>query len=68
MLAGNVMTSRSVTELLGENEAFVDFIRDSIGLLLSFEKPFLVCQRERLPPICLQRDEDGIWVALLSEF
>jgi len=68
MLAGNVMTSRSVTELLGENEAFVDFIRDSIGLLLSFEKPFLVCQRERLPPICLQGDEDGIWVALLSEF
>jgi len=68
MLAGNVMTSRSVTELLGENEAFVDFIQDSIGLLLSFEKPFLVCQREGLPPICLHRDEDGIWVALLREF
>lgn len=68
MLASNVMTSRSVTELLGENEAFVDFIQDSIGLLLSFEKPFLVCQREGLPPICLHRDEDGIWVALLREF
>jgi hypothetical protein len=68
MLAGNVMTSRSVTELLGENEAFVDFIQNSIGLLLSFEKPFLVCQKEGLPPIWLHRDEDGIWVALLSEF
>ncbi len=68
MLAGNVMTSRSVTELLGENEAFVDFIQDSIRLLLSFERPFLVCQKEGLPPICLHRDEDGIWVALLSEF
>jgi hypothetical protein len=68
MLAGNVMTSRSVTELLGENEAFVDFIQDSIRLLLSFEKPLLVCQKEGLPPICLHRDEDGIWVALLSEF
>jgi hypothetical protein len=46
MLDGNVTTSRSVTELLGENEAFVDFIEDSIRLVLSFEKPFLVCQRE----------------------
>jgi hypothetical protein len=68
MLASNVMTSRSVTELLGENEAFVDFIQDSIRLLLSFEKLLLVCQKEGLPPICLHRDEDGIWVALLSEF
>jgi len=68
MPAGTVMTSRSVTELLGENEAFVDFMQDSIRLLLSFEKPFLVCQKEGLPPICLHRDEDGIWVALLSEF
>jgi hypothetical protein len=68
MLGGTVMTSRSVTELLGENESFVDFLQDSIRLLLSFEKPFLVCQREGLPLICLHRDEDGIWVALLSEF
>jgi len=40
MLADNVMASRSVTELLGENEAFVDFIQGSIRLLLSIEKPF----------------------------
>jgi hypothetical protein len=64
---GKVMTSRYVTQLMGENEAFVDFIQDSIMLFLSLEKPFLVYAREGVPPICVQRDEDGIWIALLSE-
>jgi len=64
---GKVMTSGSVTQLMSENEAFVDFIQDSIVLFLSLEKPFLVCSREGVPPICVQRDEDGVWVALLSE-
>jgi len=64
---GKVMTSRDVTQLMSENEAFVNFIQDSIMLFLSLEKPFLVCAREGVPPICVQRDEDGIWIALLSE-
>ena len=64
---GKVMTSGNVTQLMGENEAFVDFIQDSIMLFLSFERPFLVCSREGVPPICVQRDEDGVWIALLSE-
>lgn len=64
---GKVMTSRYVTQLMGENEAFVNFIQDSIRLFLSLEKPFLVYAREGVPPICFQRDEDGIWIALLSE-
>lgn len=68
MPSGKVMTSRYVTQLMGENEAFVDFIQDSIMLFLSLDRPFLVCSREGVPPICVQRDEDGIWIALLSEF
>lgn len=64
---GKVRTSRYVTQLMGENEAFVNFIQDSIMLFLSFEKPFLVCSREGVPSICVQRDEDGVWIALLSE-
>ena len=64
---GKVMTSRYVTQLMSENEAFVNFIQDSIRLFLSLEKPFLVYAREGVSPICVQRDEDGIWIALLSE-
>jgi hypothetical protein len=67
MPSGKVMTSRYVTQLMSENEAFVDFIQDSIMLFLSLEKPFLIYAREGVPPICVQRDEDSIWIALLSE-
>mgnify|MGYP001075979304 CR=1 FL=1 len=67
MPSGKVMTSENVTQLMSENEAFVDFIQDSIMLFLSFEKPFLVCSRGGVPPICVQRDEDSVWIALLSE-
>jgi len=67
MPSGKVMTSSYVTQLMSENEAFVNFIQDSIMLFLSLEKPFLVCAREDVPSICVQRDEDGIWIALLSE-
>jgi len=64
---GKVMTSGNITQLMSENEAFVNFIQDSIMLFLSLEKPFLVCSRKGVPPICVQRDEDGVWIALLSE-
>lgn len=67
MPSGKVMTSSYVTQLMSENEAFVNFIQDSIMLFLSLEKPFLVCAREDVPSIYVQRDEDGIWIALLSE-
>ena len=65
---GTVMTSKSVNDLTGKDKAFMDFIQDSITLLLRFENSFLVCQRQGLPPICLLRCEDGVWIALMSEF
>jgi len=65
---GTVMTSKSVDDLMGKDKAFMDFIQDGITLFLRFERSFLVCQRQGLPPIYLHRDEDGVWIALLSEF
>jgi hypothetical protein len=67
MPSGKVMTSGNVTQLMSQDEAFLNFIQDSIMLFLSLEKPFLVYAREGVPPICVRRDEDCIWIALLSE-
>ena len=67
-MGSTVMTSRSVNDLTDKDKAFMSFIQDSITLFLRFENSFLVCQRQGLPPVCLLRSGDGVWIALVSEF
>ena len=67
MVSNQVMASKSIAELLKDNTSILDFIEDSIKLLLSSERPFLICSKEGIPPILFKKDEDGIWIAFLSE-
>ncbi len=67
-MSGNrVIASESVNKLSEDNMAFMDFIDDTIGLLLRSERSFIICSKEGIPPILVKKDDDSIWVALLSE-
>ena len=65
--SSQVMTSESIAHLAEVNKSFIDFIEDSIKLLLSSDRPFLICSRKNVPPIVVQIDKGSIWVAFLSE-
>ena len=67
MADSQLITSESIAQLLEDNISFMDFIEDSIRLLLRSEKPFLILSRKGVSPIVVQIDEGGIWVAFLSE-
>ena len=66
-VSSQVMTSESIAQLAEENKSFIDFIEDSIKLLLSSNRPFLICSRKNVPPIVVQIDEGSILVAFLNE-
>jgi len=61
------MASNMVNEFAEDNVAFIDFVEDAIEMLLRSEKSFIICSKEGIPPTLFKKDEDGIWVALLSE-
>ena len=67
MVSNQVMASESITQLVEANESFMDFIEDSIKLLLRSEKTFLICSKKDIPSIVVQIDDEGIWIAFLSE-
>ena len=67
MVGNQVMASESIADLLEDNTSFMDFIEDSIKLLIRSEKPYLICARKDIPPIVVQVDKGGISVAFLSE-
>ena len=67
MVSNQVMISKSVKNLLEDNIAFMDFIKDTIELLLRSERPFIICSKEGIPPILFKKDKNGIWIAFLSE-
>jgi len=67
MVGSRVMVSRSIAELLEDDISLLDFIEDSIKLLLRSKRPFLICTKYNLPPLVVQIDKDGISIAFLIE-
>lgn len=65
--SSQVMASESIAQLAEVNISFIDFIEDSIKLLLRSERPFLICSRKNVPPIVIQIDKGSILVAFLNE-
>lgn len=65
--SSQVMASESINQLAEVNISFIDFIEESIKLLLHSERPFLICSRKNIPPIMVQIDKGSILVAFLSE-
>lgn len=61
-MAGNI-----VNQFAENTIAFKDFIEDSIEMLLTSDRPFIICSSEAVPPTLFKKDEDGIWVAFISE-
>lgn len=61
------MVSEFVNRTIDDNIAFLEFIEENVDLLLRSERSFIICSKEGIPPMLLKKDEDGIWVALLSE-
>jgi len=45
----------------------LDFIEENIELLLGSGRSFIICSAMGIPPMLIKRDEDGIWVTLISE-
>ena len=62
-----VMTSKLIAQMLEDNISFMDYITDSIKLLLESEGPYLICSKKDMPSIVVQLDEEGVSVAFLSE-
>ncbi len=67
MVNSQLIASEPIAQLLKDNISFMDFVEDSIRLLLRSEKPFLILSRKGVSPIVVQIDEGGICVAFLSE-
>jgi len=62
-----IMTSELIAQLVEDDTSFMDFIEDSIELLLKSERSYIICSKKDLPSIVVQLDEEGISVAFLSE-
>ena len=67
MVINQLIASQTVHELLADSTTFMDFIGDSISVLLRSERQFLICSKEKIPPMLFRKDDDGIRVAFLSE-
>lgn len=67
MVSTPLMASESIVQQLEDNRSFMDFIEDSIELLLRSQKSFLICSKKDIPPIVVQIDEGDILIAFLSE-
>ena len=61
------MFSESVNRSIEGDKEFLDFVEENLEILLREGRSFVVCSREDIPPILINKDENGIWIAFLSE-
>lgn len=67
MVSSQVMASESITQLLEDDISFMDFIRDTMELFRRSERPFIICSNNGISPMLFKKDNNGIWIAFLSE-
>ena len=61
------MSGESVNRSIEGDKEFLDFVEENIETLLREGRSFIVCSREDIPPVLIKKDENGIWIAFLSE-
>lgn len=62
-----MMSSEPLNGYVEGDPEFLDFVEKNIEILLREDRSFIVCSREDIPPILIKKDENGIWIAFLSE-
>jgi len=67
MASNWVIASESIRKLSEDNKDFKSFVETAIELLIRFERTFIICSKQYIPPILLRKDDGLICVALLSE-
>lgn len=61
------MCNEFVNGSIEGDKEFLDFVEENIEILLREGRSFIVCSRGDIPPTLIKKDENGIWIAFLSE-